>query len=90
MTVCLSRYYIDSSHGLRTGFSNTHTVIDFVRPGKPGKYLKEECYHHSLVYEDRLRSFPSFVIFFIRVIKTDFFIITNLIHKFLVHSHKLH
>jgi len=72
MTVCLSRYYIDSSHGFRTGFSNTRTEIACVRPGKPGKYLTEECYHHSLVYEDMLRSFPSYVIFFIRVMKTEY------------------
>lgn len=72
MTVCLSRYCIDSSHGLRNGFSNTYMVIACVHPGKPGKYLTEECYHYSLVYEDRLRSFPSSVTFLIRVMKTEY------------------
>jgi len=27
MTVCLSRYCIDSSHGLRNDFSNTYTQL---------------------------------------------------------------
>jgi len=47
-------------------------VIACVHPGKPGKYLTEECYHYSLVYEDRLRSFPSSVTFLIRVMKTEY------------------
>lgn len=40
MTVCLSRYYIASSHGLRTGFSNTHTVIVSVQESQESTLQK--------------------------------------------------